>query len=290
MKLVLNLDGGGIRGIFEIIILSLIEKHIGKPIYEIFDCVVGVSAGAISAAMIATKKYKHVKDGIINPKKIFHNKTLGIFEPMYDGRYKTKVLTDIFGDMKMSDLKLPTALLTVEMKNGEPYTFTSIDSNSKNILVREVVDASSSAPVYFAPTTIENKRFIDGGVVNNDPVFNAIDFANMVYPNKEKAVLSIGTGSATNINVDENDPQLFGMVYWLSQNIIDVITGSRMNYNAPSIKKLLGENNYLRITTYITGDTDDITEMKRKEIIKSAHDIWEKDGQEIIKWIITHLK
>ena len=46
---VLFLDGGGMRGLLEIEMLSQIEKRTGRKIVELFDWIVGTSTGAIIA-------------------------------------------------------------------------------------------------------------------------------------------------------------------------------------------------------------------------------------------------
>jgi len=49
MKMILSLDGGGIRGIIPAIVLSWIEKETKTPIYKLFDLIAGTSTGGILA-------------------------------------------------------------------------------------------------------------------------------------------------------------------------------------------------------------------------------------------------
>lgn len=50
---ILSLDGGGVRGIVAIEILRHLEAVTGRAARELFDFVVGVSTGAIIAAVVA---------------------------------------------------------------------------------------------------------------------------------------------------------------------------------------------------------------------------------------------
>ena len=46
---ILSLDGGGIRGLLQIEILSEIERRTGKKITDLFDIIMGTSTGGIVA-------------------------------------------------------------------------------------------------------------------------------------------------------------------------------------------------------------------------------------------------
>ena len=43
------LDGGGIRGLIQIEVMSIIEQRTGRTITELFDWIVGTSTGGIVA-------------------------------------------------------------------------------------------------------------------------------------------------------------------------------------------------------------------------------------------------
>ncbi|EFX62708.1 hypothetical protein DAPPUDRAFT_336563 [Daphnia pulex] len=58
---ILSIDGGGTRGLLALRILRHLEKISGKPIYESFDYICGVSTGAVLALLIGAAK-KNVKD------------------------------------------------------------------------------------------------------------------------------------------------------------------------------------------------------------------------------------
>ena len=55
-RLILSLDGGGIRGILTLQMLKKIEEIAGIPCFELFDMVAGTSTGGIIAGLIASGK------------------------------------------------------------------------------------------------------------------------------------------------------------------------------------------------------------------------------------------
>ena len=55
MKKLLNIDGGGVRVYFSILILNYIEEKTGKEIIDLFDYYSGVSASSILLSALLTK-------------------------------------------------------------------------------------------------------------------------------------------------------------------------------------------------------------------------------------------
>ena len=52
-RVILALDGGGIRGIMTLQLLKKLEAIAGIPCYELFDLVAGSSTGGIIAGLMA---------------------------------------------------------------------------------------------------------------------------------------------------------------------------------------------------------------------------------------------
>lgn len=287
MKLVLSLDGGGIRERFVVEILAHIENATGKKIRDLFDMVVGVSAGAASAAVIASGA--GVRGAIVNPFEVFRtNSSNGFFSTKYTGVGKTNELRRKFGSRKMASLDFPVAILTVKMRTGEAVVFTNSDSDNKEISIAEVVDASSAAPVYFPAVRVNGEYYIDGGVANNDPVFVGLEYARRLWPDEQVSVLSLGTGTFANIEVNGHEMKDFGLVRWLSEGLLDIMTDSRRNYNEPVIDMVVGKGNYLRITSDSIAITDDVSKVKEEELVREAGQVWMKNGTEILEWIRYH--
>ena len=57
-RLVLSIDGGGIRGIIPAMVIAHLEQRTGKPACELFDLIVGTSTGGILALGLALQDEK----------------------------------------------------------------------------------------------------------------------------------------------------------------------------------------------------------------------------------------
>jgi patatin-like phospholipase/acyl hydrolase len=53
MKLILSIDGGGIRGLIAALICQRIEKALDAPLCKVFDLIAGTSTGGIIALGLA---------------------------------------------------------------------------------------------------------------------------------------------------------------------------------------------------------------------------------------------
>ena len=196
MKLGLALSGGGIRGIAHAGVLKALEENDIKV-----DVIGGTSAGGLIASLYAIgyspmyiyllfKKYANeiininaapIISGISNFMNSKKNKFIGLksvesIEKAYNNLALKKKIT------KISDIKMPLVIPTVDLNDSKEYIFTnytpqSAKSNSSNsiayitdISVGKAVRASSSFPAIFCPCEYKNHKFLDGGVLDNIPV------------------------------------------------------------------------------------------------------------------------
>ena len=193
MKIGIALSGGGIRGIAHAGVLKALEEYNIRP-----QIIGGTSSGAIVASLYAMgyspqhiyilfKRYgrefaKMNTNPIIAGLKNFmitkNLKLTGlrsgeVVEHVYSEYSKRKEIKLI------KDIKMPIVIPTVDIVECKEYVFTNnIPKNCKdksqyitNITIGKAVRASSSFPAFFSPCIIENHAFMDGGVLDNIPVY-----------------------------------------------------------------------------------------------------------------------
>ncbi len=189
MKIGVALSGGGIRGIAHAGVLqALIEQNI--PI----DVIGGTSAGSMVASLYAVgyppcvicelfKRYAKDIVGVNNIPHFYYSfgKKQGItglhsgepIEKIYDRLAKIKGVTSL------NQVKMPLVIPTVDIMRAKEYIFTNyipqqVTDRSQyiqDISIGKAVRASSSFPAVFSPCYVKNHVFMDGGALDNVPVY-----------------------------------------------------------------------------------------------------------------------
>ena len=163
IKLVLSLDGGGVRAIAQVIFLQELERSIGKPTHEIFDFFLGTSAGSANLACLAAREMEakdilgfwseeNLKETM--SKSFWDNASFLQTKPKYDSKGKEKVLSEYFGEQKLGESKNPMGVLTYDIESRTPRILSSYAS--PEICVKNAVIASSAAPIYYPTYQIED--------------------------------------------------------------------------------------------------------------------------------------
>lgn len=216
-KRILALDGGGLRGILTLGILSRIEAALAKRhgagdgfrLAHYFDLIAGTSTGAIIAAALAKgmsvaevlREYETLGHKVFE-KSFFRQ---GVLRAKYDDARLRQELQRVYGPQTMlGSPELQTGLLVVtkRLDTGSPWPlvnnprgryFAGNDSGrigNGDYPLWQVVRASTAAPSYFDPETITiveqpGKRpvtgqFVDGGVSPyNNPALQAVMAATL---------------------------------------------------------------------------------------------------------------
>ena len=155
----LVLSGGGARGIAHIGVFRALDE-LGIQV----DAISGVSAGAIFGAFYAA--------GISNPEMLKIATEANLFDLMdfrigKPGLFKSEAIRKTLEKnliiKKQEDLSIPLTIAATDFIHAKTDYFTKGD------LVKNMI-ASSAIPVIFQPEIIENKVYVDGGLLNNLPV------------------------------------------------------------------------------------------------------------------------
>jgi len=171
-KVGLVLSGGGARGFAHLGVIQALNE---AGIYP--DVVSGTSAGALAGVLYA--------DGF-SPEEILKLMNTGSRLDFMRPAMPREGLLQINGIIKIlksnlkatsfDQLKIPLFVAATDLNNGKSVYF------SKGNLLDPVI-ASASIPVLFQPVKINNIAYVDGGVLDNLPV----------YPIQNKCKVLIGS-------------------------------------------------------------------------------------------------
>ncbi len=242
----LSLDGGGIRGVLTLEILAELERQLKEKsdkgdnfrLSDFFDYIGGTSTGAIIAAGLSIgMSVQELLDFYVQKGKDMFDKNflLKQWKSLYQSGPLIEMLKETFGENTNLDIangKFHCLLLVVTMNrstdspwpiNNNPdakYNDKSRQDCNLNIKLHQLVRASTAAPVYFPPETLQwdpddpekTFVFVDGGVTPyNNPAFLMYRMAtqpayNLNWETGENNLLivSVGTGSAPSAGTYNN--------------------------------------------------------------------------------------
>ena len=268
-RVILCLDGGGMRGILTIQLLKKLEETAGIPCYELFDMVAGTSTGGIIAGLITTgHTANEIETMYIDlVTQVFDKKLLGqrfINPPAFSKEKYRSLLKGVVNDVTLQNacsLRDLDLMITSQDISAAEETFFSCfkqDDGSyygtyKDVLLRSVMEATMSAPTYFYPL----ERFLDGGTTTyNNPALaafmEAVSYSRAdknaslsAYQLTQLTLFSFGTGISRQFikPTQTIDPHGVDIVFWL--NWLMTQTGqdaSAMQVNAfrsPMISKTI---------------------------------------------------
>ena len=304
MYKILSIDGGGIRGLLTCTVMERLLEQIPGLLNNV-DLIAGTSTGGIIALGLAhgltpTDLHKFYYE---RGKKIFDDSWLdnirdlgGLAGAQYDNTHLKEELEDIFGDTLLKQLKRKVLISSFDLDNEAPdeasrswkpkfwHNFDGSDSDG-NARVAYVALFTSAAPTYF-PTA---DRFVDGGVIANNPSMAALAQAldtRASSPKKPKleeiVLLSLGTGqSLCRIEGKNLD---WGIAHWARPLVSILIEGS-VGIADYQCRQILGDR-YFRLNGQFPpdkkfdmddiGKMDDLVSFARTSVDTSAAVTWLK--------------
>ncbi len=236
---ILSIDGGGIRGIYPAHVLRRIEERLHIDLFDTFDMIAGTSTGSIIAAGVATgipaadivAMYKEHGAGLFHKKRFIlpWKSVQPMFDSVYDAQYLENVLTEVFQDKRLGEIKKPLLLPSTDIGNGCVHVLKSGYSKEftrdNDVLVKDAVLASCSAPTYFDPHRLDGYLLADGGLWANNPALAAVIDAQkrLGVAQDDIQILTIGTGHSKTM-YDTNSSRKWGLINgWKHKEFISFI-------------------------------------------------------------------
>jgi NTE family protein len=161
-KIGLALSGGGARGLAHIGVLEILERE-GVPI----DYLAGTSmGGVIAAGYAAGLSPNFLEQEALRMANL--RRLLALADPslprrgFLEGQKVRAYLIGHLGDRTFDDLRLPLALVAVDLNDGSEVIL-------RDGRVVDAVRATISLPGVFTPVERDGQLLVDGGLLNNLP-------------------------------------------------------------------------------------------------------------------------
>lgn len=260
-KMILSLDGGGIRGIITATILAHLEESVRRisgnediRISDCFDLLSGTSTGGILVCLYLTPSVENpsrprytalqIRDfyrdmGPVLFKRSFFYRIssgFGLFKSRYSEENISVYCKKYFGDCWISQVINDCLVTSYEMDNRKALLFSRYNvlkyGDTADYRLADIARATSAAPTYFSPAKISardntQRHLVDGGVYANNPAMCAFVEAVKLWPDtsvKDYFMVSVGTGKAEKSYQWEKTHK-YGYLRWL-EPVIDILTSS----------------------------------------------------------------
>ncbi|XP_062317478.1 calcium-independent phospholipase A2-gamma-like [Osmerus eperlanus] len=217
---ILSIDGGGTRGLVALQTLHKLEALTGKPIYQLFDYICGVSTGAILGFMLGVFQipldecddlYRKLGSDVFKQNVFVGTVKMGWNHAFYDSETWENILKEKMGSHLMVETSRnpncpKVAAVSTIVNRGSLKAFVFRNYNLQPGVrshylggcqhkLWQAIRASSAAPGYFQEFPLGNDLHQDGGLLINNPTALAIHECKCLWPNTPvQCVVSLGTG------------------------------------------------------------------------------------------------
>jgi hypothetical protein len=205
---ILVIGGGGIKGIYPVVLLDYLEKKTGKPISELYDVLGGTSVGSLITSLLSIPgdgKPKYTAEDLLDILPILIAKSLepswkqkilsgyGLFSAMVNNQKFIHLLQSTYGNIPFSKALNHLVLY------GYNYSTTSLtafhnrgaNSNLANPLLYQLIGGTTAYFGIIPPNKIllnpsHAPEFIgDAGIVVTNPVECTLFDLVKLYPGKK---------------------------------------------------------------------------------------------------------
>ena len=177
-KIGLALGAGGARGFCHIGVLQVLQEN-NIPIHVVTGCSMGALVGGGFVAGVSIEAMLEVADSTSN-RTVFDLDFLSMIKlrasegGLAKGERAMNMYRKHVGETLIEDCNIKFAAIAADLKSKKIHTF-------KKGVLWQAVRASMSIPGLFHPVRMDNKIFVDGGLLKRMPIEEAYELgANIV--------------------------------------------------------------------------------------------------------------
>ena len=294
MDICLSLDGGGVKGIIQTVILNELEQELNIPLHKIFDCYAGTSVGSVicssigicknpMSSMIKFMESNNISQIFTEWRELF---VLPFQRPTYSGKGKSKFLYEIFGEIRMCDTDKIIIIPGFDLCQNKSIMFNSL--HCYDYPLWKIIDGCTAAPTFFPSVELsDGKVIIDaGGSVNDPSICMYVEMLKLGKTNYK--LLSIGNGINPPYGKCASAKKYNGLFEWVSTgDLINVLTDTSIVDH--QCKTILGDN-YLRINNNLDFGADykldNCNPNNIEALFKNGKHWWNINKVDIMKFLL----
>jgi len=298
---ILVLDGGGIRGLFSLVVLERLAEHAPGWLRKV-HLLAGTSTGGIIALGLAhgvplaeiRALYEQKGRNIFDDSWLDNLKDLGnLAGAQYSNKNLARELRRMFGGTLLKDLKKRVLIPAFDLDNENPaasrrswspkffHNFPGPDSDGER-LAYKVALYTSAAPTIFPSVD----GYIDGGVFANSPSMAALAqtrdrraFKRRPHPDRI-SLLSIGTG--TSLMRIERKNLDWGQAQWIKP-LLNIMMDGGMGVADYQCKQMLGDRYHRLAPVFPPDQIIGLDAVDRiPDLVRSAETV---DLSQTVKWL-----
>ncbi|GAB1219968.1 hypothetical protein ENUP19_0047G0027 [Entamoeba nuttalli] len=288
---VLSLDGGGVKCIYQCVLLKRIIKEI-PDFFDKIDLVTGLSASSLVSVSILLGLDMEFVIKVMEAVSLetFKNEShlAGIAGHQFTNKFLKVMGERLLGNLTINDLPRNCCIQSFLIDTGKDDTKRTSKAMLYNNFMKETYDKdlkniclqSAAAPGYFDPLN----NHVDGSLLVNNPfylTYPLIIGENGLNIAKENIVaLSIGSGYPTVPYYDIEQMGNAGLIQWLIK-LSDFNIFARKEMGVAE-SRMMFKNNYFRLDPHLPIEVD-IADAKNIEAIKVMGK--EQNLDKVIEWI-----
>jgi len=207
-RVILSIDGGGIRGVVPLKILTYIQGQVAEmdnkvDISSWVDVFSASSTGSIiSGALMLRNENGRGKFSPSEMLELYQRRGQQIFskniglDPSHSKYPLSFVLDHFFGGINIEHLHKRFLFVSYDLNSDSQYLFTDTADRFRSLPLSKMMIACSAFPGIYPPLSLGNLLLADGIVSAKNPSELAYDYAKIFYPNDPIILLSLGTGQS----------------------------------------------------------------------------------------------
>lgn len=219
-RVILSIDGGGIRGVVPLKILTHIQDQVAQMDNSIdvsswVDVFSASSTGSIiSGALMLRNENGRAK---FTPQEMLDlyqkrgqqifSKNIGL-DPEHSVYPLSFVLNHFFGGINIEHVHKHFLFVSYDLNSDSQYLFTDTADRFRSLPLSKIMIACSAFPGVYPPLSLGNLLLADGIVAAKNPSELAYNYAKMFYPNDPIILISIGTGQSEFNEMDIIDKEM----------------------------------------------------------------------------------